>query len=47
LNRNWGIAWEKLNEKNHTELCGDFWPGKEAFSEPESRALRDFVAANK
>ena len=28
-------------------MCGDFWPGAEAFSEPESRAMRDFVAAHK
>jgi len=33
--------------KNHTELCGDFWPGTEAFSEPESRAIRDFVSAHR
>lgn len=47
LNRNYGIDWEKENEKNATEICGDFWPGSEAFSEPESRGLRDFVAANR
>ena len=47
LNRNYGVDWVKENEKNHTELCGDFWPGDGPFSEPESRALRDYVGANK
>lgn len=47
LNRNWGIDWQALDSKNHTELCGDYWPGAEAFSEPESKALRDFIAAER
>lgn len=47
LNRNYGVDWQKANNKNKTELCSDFWPGDKAFSEPESRALRDYVAANK
>lgn len=47
LNRNYGIDWTAERAKNATEVCGDYWPGTEAFSEPESRAIRDFVAANK
>lgn len=47
LNRNYGVDWKTENIKNRTELCGDFWPGDEAFSEPESRAIRDFVASKK
>ena len=47
LNRNYLVDWEPEKEKNKTELCGDYWPGAEAFSEPESRALRDFVASHK
>jgi len=47
LNRNFGIDWKAENFKNKTELCGDFWPGSEAFSEPETRALRDFIATKK
>lgn len=47
LNRNWGVDWQMENVANHTELCGDFWPGAEAFSEPESRALRDFIGSKK
>lgn len=47
LNRNFGIDWAKENVKNKTELCGDFWPGAEPFSEPETRALRDFIGAQR
>jgi len=47
LNRNWGIDWEPENVSNQTELCGDYWSGDGPFSEPETRALRDFVGANK
>jgi len=47
LNRNYGIDWQKENLKNKTELCGDFWPGESAFSEPESRALRDFISLHR
>lgn len=47
LNRNYGVDWESENQKNRTELCGDYWPGEEAFSEPESRALRDYVGQHK
>lgn len=47
LNRNFGIDWKAENIKNKTELCGDFWPGDQPFSEPETRALRDFIASKK
>ena len=47
LNRNYGIDWEPENAKNRTELCGDYWPGSEPFSEPESRGMRDFVGKHK
>jgi hypothetical protein len=47
INRNFGIDWKSANPKNKTEFCGDFWPGDQPFSEPESRALRDFIAKNK
>ena len=43
INRNFLVDWKSENAKNKTELCGDFWPGEQAFSEPESRALRDFI----
>jgi len=44
LNRNYGRDWEAVNEKNTTALCGDYWPGASAFSEPETKAVRDFVS---
>jgi len=47
LNRNYEVDWEPEKKKNQTELCGDYWPGDEPFSEPESRAMRDFIGANK
>ena len=47
INRNFGVDWAHGNEKNHSQLCSDFWPGQEAFSEPESRALRDFVGQHR
>jgi len=27
LNRNYGVDWVAENMANHTELCGDYWPG--------------------
>jgi len=36
-----------MKESNKTDLCGDYWPGNGAFSEPESRAIRDYVGENK
>ena len=47
LNRNYAVDWTPERVANRTELCGDFWPGTEAFSEPESRAIRDFIASEK
>jgi carboxypeptidase T len=47
LNRNYGVDWVHGTPKNRTELCSDFWSGDEPFSEPESRAMRDFIAAHK
>jgi hypothetical protein len=47
LNRNWGIDWQGENQNNNTELCGDYWPGTGAFSEPESKAMRDLMASKR
>lgn len=47
LNRNYGVDFIGMSEKNKTDLCGDYWPGSQAFSEPESRAIRDYVGENK
>lgn len=27
LNRNYGVDWTAVSSSNHTELCGDYWPG--------------------
>lgn len=37
LNRNWGHTWKPGHEED--------WPGEAAFSEPESRAIRDWLMA--
>ncbi len=47
LNRNYGVDFKADNPKNYTEICGDYWPGVQAFSEPETRAIRDFVESRK
>jgi hypothetical protein len=58
LNRNWKEDWgvsEAIQvglSKEHTydscaDPCGECYRGKEPFSEPESRALRDFLIAHK
>jgi len=45
LNRNYFADWNlNLASKNHADPCFEFNAGKEAFSEPESRAVRDILA---
>lgn len=38
LNRNFGYAWKGSDDK-----CSSNYPGSEPFSEPETRAIRDFL----
>lgn len=47
LNRNWGVDWSVQSEINHSIKCGEYWSGTQAFSEPETKAVRDFINANK
>lgn len=58
LNRNWGVDFGVgsttqigLDSKNRVdecaEACGECYRGPEPFSEPETRAVRDFLKANK
>jgi len=59
LNRNYGEFWstntdlsfmpKDLNEvvTSCLDECSECYRGKEAFSEPETRAIRDFLTANK
>jgi carboxypeptidase T len=48
LNRNYGVDWQLTQElyKSASDPCFEFYPGKEPFSEPESRAIRDFLASH-
>lgn len=44
LNRNYGVDWKlNLASKASRDPCYEFQAGKEAFSEPETRAIRDFM----
>ena len=45
LNRNWFTSWEM--NKGLVDPCAEFNAGTEPFSEPETRALRDFLEAKK
>lgn len=45
LNRNWGQNWG-LNSGSSPSTSSDVYRGTAAFSEPETRALRDFFLAN-
>lgn len=47
LNRNWPIDWKALDKNNPADVCGEYWPGSDPLSEPENKALNDFIAANK
>ncbi|MDP8223099.1 MAG: M14 family metallopeptidase [Candidatus Lernaella stagnicola] len=44
LNRNYGYLWGGVGSS--ASPCADTYRGAEAFSEPESRALRDFTRAH-
>ena len=48
LNRNYGVDWSLTSElfKSASDPCFEFYPGKTPFSEPESRAVRDFMASH-
>ena len=43
LNRNFGFKWGYNNEDSSPYGCAEEYRGKEAFSEPETRGLRDLV----
>ncbi len=44
LNRNFAVGWD-VAAGNSTYACSNFYRGPEPFSEPETRALRDYFAA--
>jgi hypothetical protein len=45
LNRNWGFNFGKGD--NSVDKCEQTYKGAHAFSEPETRAVRDFIASKK
>lgn len=47
LNRNWPIDWKEEDAKNIEKVCGEYWPGTAPLSEPENKALDQFVASHK
>jgi len=46
LNRNYGVTWAK-EEGSSTDPCAGNYRGTHPFSEPETRAIRDFLIAHK
>ncbi|MCH7871531.1 MAG: hypothetical protein IID33_07505 [Planctomycetes bacterium] len=44
LNRNFGVGWGQPGSSG--DPCNQTYRGAEAFSEPESRAMRDFILAH-
>ena len=48
LNRNYGYKWGQGNQDIATQECGgETYQGQSAFSEPETRAIRDFLTSHK
>lgn len=59
MNRNWGVTFNVSDSKYNVGLaegkvyddcgdpCGECYRGSEPFSEPETRAVRDFLTAHK
>ncbi len=45
LNRNYGYNWGANNEGSSPEPCANSYRGGSAFSEPETAAIRDFMAS--
>uniref|UniRef100_A0A182RH96 Peptidase M14 domain-containing protein n=1 Tax=Anopheles funestus TaxID=62324 RepID=A0A182RH96_ANOFN len=43
LNRNWAYHWQQASDPMYRNPCSDSYAGTEPFSEPETRALRDFL----
>ena len=45
LNRNYGVAWDKPGGSS-PDPCEENFRGDEPFSEPETRAIRDFLVSH-
>ena len=46
LNRNYAFNFASDNEGSSPDKCSEIYRGKYAFSEPETRAIRDFFTDN-
>lgn len=46
LNRNYGYKWGHDNKGSSNSPCEGDYRGNEAFSEPETQAVRDFVQSH-
>jgi len=46
LNRNYAVSWDKPGG-NSPDPCAENYRGTEPFSEPETRAIRDFLVSHK
>ena len=46
LNRNYAVSWDKEGG-NSPDPCAENYRGTEPFSEPETRAIRDFLVSHK
>ncbi|KDO32460.1 hypothetical protein SPRG_02937 [Saprolegnia parasitica CBS 223.65] len=44
LNRNYDVCFDQDTVGSSTDACAEDYRGEKAFSEPETRAIRDFVA---
>jgi len=45
LNRNYGVSWDKPGGSS-TDPCEESYRGEQPFSEPETRAIRDFLISH-
>ena len=45
LNRNYGVYWDKPGGSSE-DPCNDSYRGEHPFSEPETRAIRDFLISH-
>ena len=45
LNRNFGFKWDSFGSSKHP--CSNIYRGSSPFSEPEAKAIGDFLAEHK
>lgn len=47
LNRNWDYGWNNKKAENASKPCATLYPGKKAFDQPETSAIRNWVNKTK